>query len=115
MDIEILTTKKKLTKSVVAQLEEATLGDLEHALHVGKIGYYVKGLHGYKNARTGLIRGIVTWKVFPLNAWEKHGDKSIRLSPYQPSESFSSTEVRDKFFEVYHAVGKLCLKNHLIL
>lgn len=58
MEIEILTTKKKITKSILAQLEEVTFPEMEIFNSLNAPGYYINTPKG----RVFLVETHSGWK-----------------------------------------------------
>lgn len=58
MEIEIITTKKKLSKSIVKQLEPAKFHDIQQPNTMPTIGCYVRDLGAKYHSRVGLFEGI---------------------------------------------------------
>ena len=123
MDIEILTTKKKLSKSLVKQLNIATLGDLRHVHSTTKVGYYIRDLGKGSPANVMLFEGIYQWVRVGVRSWEKSNTRDTEI--YAPAselgdrgtsvKSFSCKGSRDSWIEAYDAAKKICLKNHLFI
>lgn len=120
MKIEILTTKKKLSKSIVKQLDPATEFDLGQIINVGKVGFYVRdiGIGGAK--RTGLFETNCKWVSLPLLDWKASG-KDTRITARNECGSgcfinnFNTLEQRDRWLSTYNEAKSLCEKNHLML
>lgn len=120
MNIEILTTKKKLSKSIIKQLDPATNFDIGQIVNVGKIGFYVRGIGVGGALRTGLFETNCKWVTLPLLEWIGQ-DGSKRLTCKNEGgngcfiKDFESVECRDKWLHLYSQAKALCEKNHLFL
>ena len=120
VEIEVITTKKKLSKAVIKQLEPASLGDLRQVVSVSKIGYYVRDLGKGYSPRVAVFRGVGHWCVINLRDWEAVGDKPMAQAKALGGRGFSikkfpSVEQRDVWLSAYNDMKRLCSKNHLIL
>jgi len=123
MEIEILTTKKKLTKSIIKQLKPATIADMRHATSFDKsvnIGYHVRGLSGGTAMKVGLFMGINEWCAIDLLEW-KSSSTMTSISARNPKgrgefiRRYETKCERDSFMCAYSLIKDLCNKNHLIL
>ena len=105
LEIEVVSTKKKLTKSIIAQLLIASNNDLNAAISNPNriLGYVV-----INSQKWAIIQGILDWKKL-------HIDYDWRASQFNPCEAFSNkcykrfetVEQRDEFVELYKQVVKL--------
>lgn len=122
MEIEILTTKKKISKSIIQQLDPAKLFDMEHLNNINGIGYYVRNLGAKYPPVVMIFEGINGWKIIGCRGW--------RSVDYRPCVEASASEIgsrgtsvlnmynfeiRDKWIDAYNKTKEICLKNHLIL
>lgn len=119
MEIEVITTKKRLTKSVVKQLNTATEDDFNHLVNVTKKGFYIIGLGKGYSYKTALFYGLNRWCTLSIRDWRSVIDRpELNASTggkWTTVKSFSSIPNRDSWFYAYNDVVKLCLKNHLII
>lgn len=120
MDIEIITTKNKLSKSIVKQLNPATVDDLNQVLEVSKIGYYVRNLGKGYAPKVAVFQGINGWCLMNIRDWEPLTERpfvttSAFLGRGFNVKKFLTYEERDYWLERYNAAKELCSKNHLIL
>jgi hypothetical protein len=118
MNIEVLTTKKKLSKSIVKQLESANLNDIEYFNSMPTIGYYVRGLGGVFPPRVAIFEGLNGWKIIGLRDWEARCDDRIECSARDIGKRGTSVKyINDakKYIDSYNKMKEECLKNHLIL
>ncbi len=101
MEIEIVTTKKKLTKSIVNQMPVATL----QAVRWGEpLGYMV-------NARTKMYHAVLIlydskYYVIPMN-YQK-GELSVyrKVGKWSQSKKFETAVDCDQWWEYYQVVLK---------
>ena len=120
MNIEILTTKKKLSKSIIKQLDSASNFDIGQIVNVGKIGYYVRDIGIGCAKKTGLFETNCKWVTLPLLNWQGF-EGSKRLSARAETskgcflKDFESIEERDLWLENYNKAKSLCEKNHLFI
>ena len=122
MNIEILTTKKKLTKSIIKQLKPATFSDMRHAISFDRsicVGYHIRGLPGPSN-KIGLFMGVNEWCVFDILDWKKCKTMTAISASNPKGEGdfirrYETKEELDMFISTYDKIKDLCNKNHLIL
>lgn len=121
MEIEVITTKKKLSKAVIKQLEPATIHDINHFNSMPTIGYYVRDLGAKFPPRVALFEGINGWKIIGLRDWEPVGTNRIECSARDMGMRGISVKTigeqfnRDEYLSSYNHMKKSCLKNHLII
>lgn len=118
MEIEILTTKKKLTKSIIKQLETGTTGDMQ-AFTGSQMtrGFYVRGLGKGFTEKVGIFEGIAgVWKSLLIYKWEADDDDNKAIYRYICTRaSFGSESERDEWLELYSEATSRMLKNHVII
>lgn len=118
MEIEILTTKKKLTKSIIKQLEPGTTGDLK-AFTGSQMtkGFYVRGIGKGFTEKVGIFEGIAgVWKRMLIYKWEADENDNKALYRYLGRRvNFGSEAERDEWLELYSAATSRMLKNHVII
>lgn len=121
MEIEILTTKKKLSKNTVKQLDPANIGDLSHFNNMPTYGFYIRDLGAKYPPRVLLFEGINGWKIIGCREWHSSGDSRVEASAREIGsrgcsvKDFSSRHVRDIWIREYDKLKNSCLKNHLII
>lgn len=103
MNIEILTTKRKLTKSILSQLESVTFSNMETFNSLNSPGYYINTPKG----RVFLVETHSGWR------------KLIEMTPEEyervSSRSVSSRSIMNNNpISVYNKFIRKC-KNHLII
>lgn len=99
MEIEILTTKKKITKSILAQLEKVTFSEMEIFNSLNIPGYYINTPKG----KVFLVETHSGWKKLP----------QATSYNYQLM-STNSAHIRNNSLSVYNKFIRKC-KNHLII
>lgn len=99
MEIEILTTKKKITKSILAQLEKVTFHEMEIFNSLNIPGYYINTPKG----KMFLVETHSGWKKLP----------QATSAEYQ-SVTTHSAHLRNNSLKIYNTFVKKC-KNHLII
>ena len=113
MKIEIMTTKRKLTKNILNQIPSATLEDMKTGTLLGFI------LNSRENHyKVILIKNNSKYSVLPIHIWKKiDWDSSVHkncIYRYEPKRSvykkFESKEKRDEWFEVYRKIKILPLE-----
>lgn len=99
MEIEILTTKKKITKSILAQLEKVTFSEMEIFNSLNIPGYYINTPKG----KVFLVETHSGWKKLP----------GVTSAQYQLM-STRPDHIRNNSLKIYNTFVKKC-KNHLII
>lgn len=99
MEIEILTTKRKVTKSILDQLEKVTFPEMEIFNSLNEPGYYINTPKG----RVFLVETHSGWKKLP----------EATSSEYQLMSTHSAY-IRNNSIKIYNTFVKKC-KNHLII
>jgi len=111
MKIEIVTTKKKLSKALIGQMRQVTIAAMQN----GKcLGYVVNAIKDSYN--TAIIAYNHDYYILSLS-WEK-GDKSVhRWLPkyYTQNKKFESEELCQNWWEAYVKMEKLALTNHIYI
>jgi hypothetical protein len=117
MQIEILTTKKKLSKSIVKQFELATVHDMEVFLSInGECAYYITDLGVKQPKRTGIFKNSIgKWVRFDTSKW--------KVSPHDSNRAYCRNRYRDfdcaldasNWVKTRNRMADMALKNHLIL
>ncbi|RDL44323.1 hypothetical protein DN730_07920 [Marinomonas piezotolerans] len=119
IEIEVITTKKKLNKSIVKQLKPASIGDMLQAVNVNREGYHIRDLGSGYPSQVAVFKGINEWCILGLRDWRSSGDLDISAKPLKGRgisyRKFKTTEERDAWIEAYNNAKELCLKVHLIL
>ena len=115
MKIEIITTKKKLTKAIVKQLEPATHGDIHHFNNMPKIGYYVRDLGPKFTDRVAVFEGINGWKTLPLLKWTPSRSYKCRIFSGNRFKDYDTQDEADNEADKLNTLYNKCIKNHLIL
>lgn len=99
MKIEILTTKKKITKSILAQLNEIAFFEMEIFNSLNIPGYYINTPKG----KVFLVETHSGWKKLP----------EATSAEYQLMGTHS-VHIRNNSLSVYNEFIRKC-KNHLII
>lgn len=121
MEIEVITTKKKISKSIIKQLEPASIYDIKHFNSMPTIGYYVRDLGSKFPPRVAVFEGINGWKIVGLRDWHSSGETRMECSARDIGlrgvsvKIFNSQPDRDDYLSAYNDMKKSCLKNHLII
>ena len=119
LEIEIVTTKKKLSKQIVKQLGPASLGDLNHLVNnkVG-CGYHIRNLGAGYPPIVFIFKGVNGWVLCERRQWKKRSNEG-RMFYYTAKGSvtkkFKDPETCEVYFNAYKNAEKLCMENHLIL
>jgi hypothetical protein len=113
MEIELVTTKKKLTASIIKQIPFASSLEKELLLeHPSKI-------YGYVTLTDGdyiLAKGREDLVKIRAKDWKANSDpSSTYLSHKNEIMAFKSTEVRNRWLEVYNKILKLGKQTHIYL
>ena len=120
MQIEILTTKKKLSKSIVKQFKPASLGDLNQLVNVVKIGYHVRDLGKGYPSKVYIFEGINGWCIIWCRPWKKVSDRPFLECKSINGRGSSVKRFNDEpscvsWLNSYNAAAELCDKNHLFI
>ena len=121
MEIEILTTKKKLTKSIIKQLKPATASQIELFVNIPSLkGYHVRGLGSSYDDNVGLFQaGNGDWVLMGIRDWYISKSETkvyARLKGKWSSEKeFGTKEERDSWLKIYNEAKSRMMKNHLII
>lgn len=122
MDIEVLTTKKKVTKAMVKQFEPAKSYDLSFLISNTKIAYYVRGLGPKFTVQTGMFESINGWRTFSILDWHTTTVGCRLCASAVPfgsrgtmTKSFKTERECKEWLGTYNKAKSLALKNHLIL
>lgn len=101
MQIEIVTTKKKLSKSLINQMQSATVPAMQEGTVLG----YIINANKY-NYKTILVEYDGRYYTAPHN-WTK-GDTSVyrRIGKYSTSKKFSSALDCDNWWRAYQKIVK---------
>lgn len=99
MEIEILTTKRKITRSILAQLEKVTFPEMEIFNSLNSPGYYINT----PNGRVFLVETHSGWKKL----------SEATTSEYQLMGTHSAHS-RNNSLKIYNTFVKKC-RNHLII
>jgi len=110
MQLELITAKRKLTKSIVLQMEYATFPTLVHAVaHNSVLGYAQLPKITYY-----IVKGVNDYYKIPKRAWKVSyihptGDypEARKLYAGNVSKTFASSEDRDIYLENYKQLEHL--------
>ena len=109
MEIEILTTKKKLTKAMIKQFKPATLLDMQH---IEGSGFYVRDLGAKYGQKVAVFRTADGWRRIDLRETKMRDVSSIYLGA--GVMFFNSQEERDEWLDAYKVVKYRC-NRHVII
>ncbi len=115
MEIEVITTRKKLSKQVVKQLEKATLSDMVMFNDGVEAGYYIRDLGKGFQERVALFKGVNDkWVTLgmPLS------DTIVTSLDYVSIGGVKflvGSDNKNLFIDEFCKLRKRCYKNHLIL
>ena len=99
MEIEILTTKRKITKSILSQLELVSFPEMAIFNSLNIPGYYINTPKG----KVFLVETNTGWKKLP----------EVTSSEYQLMSTHSA-HIRNNSLKTYNTFVRKC-KNHLII
>ena len=100
MEIEVLTAKKKITKSILSQLGSVTFPEMAIFNSLNSPGYYINTPKG----RVFLVETHSGWKKLPeVSSSEEYERISTR-----------SVHINNNLISVYNKFIRKC-KNHLII
>jgi len=110
MEIEIITTKKKLSKSIINQMPAANKFELKNGIVLGYVLGIVKD-----SFKTGIILFDNEYYVFALN-W-KCGEKTVyrKVGRYSSSIEFSCETECQEWWKFYVKARDEALKTHIYI
>ena len=120
MQIEIITTKKKLTKSLVSQMLVASSYTISLALEQNNVLGYVTGCHE-QTSEIALIKGVNDYYAVPMYAWKPSGDNEAYVvvghgkKRGTKTKAFDSKEKRDEFLADMKRLAFVMRGNHIYL
>ncbi len=117
MEIELVTTKKKITKSIVKQLNLATIADFNFIASTNTKGFYVRDIGKNYGDNVGIFNGVNGYVRFNILNWEKYSTngKNFRVSVKNMTKNFNSEEEADLWISSYNIAKEKCLSNHVII
>ena len=122
MEIEILTTKKKLSKNIIKQLDPATVNDMAYFNSMPTFGYYIRDLGAKYPPVVLLFEGLNGWKIVGCRSWRAVEYRPCVEAPASEIgcrgtsvRTMESSEYRDNWLREYNNLKESCLKNHLII
>jgi hypothetical protein len=121
MEIEVLTTKKKLTRSIVRQFRNASYEQIINFVSApDALGYHVRDLGDSYPRNVGLFQADSgEWVLVRIRNWvasssDLEAHAYINLF-FDHDREFETKEDRDLWLENYNTAKKRLMKNHLIL
>lgn len=123
MDIEIITTKKKLTTTILNQLEETRVSDMQLLLaEPERILGYINPATARKNkVRVFLVNTAPnTYKLISNYNWEKSvSDDITSFGKFAGrvciKKTFKDRQSRDSFVEMFKAIKEIAMQTHIII
>ena len=118
MEIELITTKKKLSKSIIKQMNEASIDDMEHAVKKGKSMFYVNDVYPKDSVSVGIIFGANGWRRLMLRDWRLPKLSSEDASVYcrNRERRFDDGALyRDRWLKAFKEVKRKCEKNQVFI
>lgn len=114
IEIELVTTKKKLSKSVVNQMEMVNIVDfnlIDMKDYDTVLGYYID-----KNERIAIVKVVNDYKRVVLRDW-KPTASTVRPELYCNNMywSFESYELRTTIYTMYNRLKQRALLTHIYL
>ena len=102
MEIEIVTAKKKLTKSLVNQMQQATLQVLKFGEPLGYVVGVVKNTY-----KALLIKYDADYYMIPMNYTK--GEKTVyrKIGKWSSRVSFETPEDCDIWWEAYQKIKEV--------
>lgn len=125
MEIEIVTTKKKLTKSIVSQFRSAEVKDFIYCINKDEKCFYIIGLGSRFTEKTGIFKSFNEWVKFPIfnfelsealftsRTYDQLMSRHIKL--FEITESGHTRIDQKPLIRPYNEVRKRCLENHLFI
>lgn len=124
MNVQIKKVSRKLTQTILNQVQEATMRDMDYAIKNGTILGYINPI-GTKPHRVFLIlneqddyRIVVNrdWKVSEADPCKLHAtNKTKKGLQNQLAKTFSSEFVKIEFLEMFKLIKKIALENHIYI
>lgn len=114
MDMEIVTTKKKLSKSYISQMSVLGSKELIESTEFEVLGY-VSGIIKHSN-NSALIKINGAYKTLPLS-WVKNGKSVTRPMPrhFRAFIDFTSEERCDIWWDKYQEIKAQCKNNQIYI
>ena len=115
MEIEILTTQKKLTKSIISQMLYADYAVMKYGEAIGYIINAMKGSH-----KIALFKHGNEYYYIDLN-WTKGESVDPPMiyrkvgGGFSTSKKFNTQEEKDQWWKVYEDVKKEIEKKHIYI
>ena len=106
MEVEVITTKRKLTKSLISQMPYANDIVIKKGLVLGHVSNVIKG-HGM----IALIKYDEEYYYTDLN-WKKKEDHVWR---YRYSITFDNPKELDEWWASYEKMRKSAVKTHIYI
>ncbi|KJV07995.1 hypothetical protein [Methylocucumis oryzae] len=108
MEIELVTTKKKLTKSIFSQIKPLSLNYIHDATAIGFVFI--------NKVNQGLVKTSEGYRTLTLR-WDSNKWVEDELKIYQDGYflSFSSDESLQLFKKYYHELRSRCLETQIFL
>ena len=102
MEIEVFTTKKRLTKSILKQMSEPTIEELEKAKCLG----FVNVSHSNSQSNLLLQVSLFNYRITGTN-WKKQGNtiykKGVGIFDKKDEKRFKNPKEAERFFELIEA------------
>jgi len=98
MEIEIITTKKKLSKSIVNQMREATMVSLKSGTAIGYLINVRKELH-----KAILIKYDNEFFIIPTNYVKGKASVYRKMGKWSQSRKFETPEACNSWWSFYQA------------
>lgn len=115
MLIEVKTTVKKLTKSLVNQMCIAGIKEMQVVLENRQrriIGFLINIRKGHH--KVILVHDGSDYYIVPVQPWEK-SDHEMSVSIGNSFRSFTHEQARDTWFDAYTEIVHIGLNNHIYL
>jgi hypothetical protein len=124
MNVLIKKVSRKLTGTILAQIQEATMKDMDYAIQNGKILGYINP-SGIRSNRVFLIINeqedyrIVTnreWKISEADVCKLYALGRTKSGLSSTIEKrFSSEFVKIEFLNLFKTIKKIALENHIYI
>lgn len=123
MELEIITTKKKLTTTILNQLETARVSEMQEVLASPEkiLGYINPSASRTNKVRVFLVHTAPqTYKLIQNYNWEKsehddlisYGKFAGRVCIKKP---FKDKASRDRFVEMFRQIKQIAMQKHIII
>lgn len=115
IEIEVITTKKKLSMAIVKQLRKSNKFDMDIFNSSDRVGYHINNVSTSRSKQLMLFQGINDeWVIADLLNWKMSTHNTDTIMVGSVCRTFNKQSAAE-WIEAYNTTKERCLKNHLIL